>query len=110
MLYKFKSKATADLIMLGPNGDALLRALGRSPAATGIIEVADMPAARAAIERAVAEDEARSQAAEAGAADNTTDAPAVDTAQPVGLRQRLWPMVDMLRRAEAAGQPVVWGV
>jgi len=29
---------------------------------------------------------------------------------PVGLRQRLWPMIEMLRRAHAAGVPVVWGV
>ena len=28
----------------------------------------------------------------------------------VGLRQRLWPMVEMLRRAHAPGEPVVWGV
>ncbi len=48
MLYKFKSKATGDVIMLGPNGDALLRALGRTPAPKGIVEPADMPAAIAA--------------------------------------------------------------
>ena len=29
---------------------------------------------------------------------------------PVALRQRLWPLVEMLRRAQAAGEPVVWGV
>lgn len=110
MLYKFKSKATADLIMLGPNGDVLLRALGRTPAASGIIEVADMPAARAAIERAVAEDEARRQAAQAGQDPAEADGAAAEPVPPVGLRQRLWPMVDMLRRAEAAGHPVVWSV
>jgi hypothetical protein len=26
------------------------------------------------------------------------------------LRRRLWPMVEMIRRAQAAGEPVVWGV
>jgi hypothetical protein len=29
---------------------------------------------------------------------------------PVALRQRLWPMIDMLRRAQQADEPVVWGV
>ena len=29
---------------------------------------------------------------------------------PVSLRQRLWPMIDMLRRAHQADEPVVWGV
>jgi hypothetical protein len=26
------------------------------------------------------------------------------------LRRRLWPMVEMIRRAQAADEPVVWGV
>ena len=96
MIYKFKSPATGDLIMLGPLGDQMLRALGREPSPKGIIEPADMPAAIAALQAAIAADE---QPAE------QDDKPA-----PVGLRQRLWPMVEMLRRALAADAPVVWGV
>jgi hypothetical protein len=39
------------------------------------------------------------------------DATAEEPAQPaVGLRQRLWPMIEMLRRCHAAGEPIVWGV
>jgi Domain of unknown function (DUF1840) len=108
MLYKFKSKATGDLIMLGPNGDALLRVLGREPSLQGIIEPQSMPAAVAAIEHAVAEDEALRRAARPdGAAEG--DEP-TDPARAVPLRQRLWPMVEMLRRAHAAREPIVWGV
>ena len=29
MIYKFKSAASGDVIMLGPNGDAMLRLLGQ---------------------------------------------------------------------------------
>ena len=58
MLYKFKSKAAGDVIMMAPSGDEVLRVIGKSPAAKGIIEVASMPAAMAAIEQAVAADEA----------------------------------------------------
>ena len=112
MIYKFKSKATGDLIMMGPNGDALLRALGREPAAKGIIEPQHMAQAIAAIERAVADDEAARQAAGAGQADQGADNS--DNATPgrdgVGLRQRLWPMHEMLKRASAANEAVVWGV
>lgn len=105
MIYKFRSKAAGDLIMLPAHGDQLLRLLGREPAAQGIIEPADMPAAIAALQAA----------AEAGAADQ---APPADDAQAddeaprdrVRLRQRLWPMIEMLRRAHAADEPVVWGV
>jgi hypothetical protein len=48
MIYKFKSKATGDVIMLGPTGDQLLRCIGREPAPKGIIEPAAMPAAMTA--------------------------------------------------------------
>ena len=109
MIYKFKSKATGDLIMMGPNGDALLRALGREPAAKGIIEPQHMAQAIAAIERAVADDEAARQAAGAGQADDAGDA-ATPGRDGVGLRQRLWPMHEMLKRASAANEAVVWGV
>jgi hypothetical protein len=107
MIYKFKSKATGDTIMLGPQGDAMLRLIGREPAAQGIIEVAAMPAAIGALQAAVAADEA--------ARADTTDAddeaePAAGARDPVSLRSRLWPMVEMLKRAQAGGEPVVWGV
>lgn len=98
MIYKFKSPATGDLIMLGPQGDQLLRLLGREPAARGIIEPGQMADAMAALQAAIA-------AEEASPAPVDDDQPA-----PVGLRQRLWPMIEMLRRAQQAREPVVWGV
>jgi hypothetical protein len=102
MLYKFKSKAAGDVIMLGPNGDHVLRLLGREPAPKGIFEVAQMAALVAALERAVAADEAqRKQAAEDGESKAKADM--------VTLRQRVWPLVEMLRRSEAAHEPIVWG-
>lgn len=99
MIYKFKSKASGDIVMLAPQGDRLLQLLGREPAGKGIFEVAAMPGLLQRLE--VALTEARDEAAaEEGAA-----------AEPeVGLRQRLWPMIEMLRRCHAAGEPIVWGV
>jgi len=96
MIYKFKSAATGELIMLGAHGDQMLRLLGREPATRGIIEVADMPAASAALLGAIAKEEAPPEEQ--------------DAVQPgVGLRQRLWPMIEMLRRAHEAEAAVVWG-
>jgi hypothetical protein len=107
MIYKFKSKATGDTIMLGPNGDQMLRLLGREPALKGIIEVGAMPGAIAALQAAVAADDA----ARAGRSDaDDGDEAAEGARDPVSLRSRLWPMVEMLKRAHAAGEPVVWGV
>lgn len=101
-MYKFKSKATGDLIMLGPNGDQLMRLIGREPALKGIIEVAAMADVIRQLEAAVAAEEAARQA------EGERDDAAAE--RKVGLRQRVWPMVEMLRRAERAGHPVVWGV
>lgn len=103
MVYRFRSKATGDTLMLQPHGDMLLRLIGREPAAKGIIEVAAMPLAIAALQKASAEDEARR--AEAGAQE-----PEAAAQDAVLLRQRVWPMVEMLRAAHAANEPIVWGV
>lgn len=101
MIYKFKSKATGDLVMLGPHGDQVLRLLGREPADKGIFEVSDLPSLIAALEAAVAAQEAPARAED-------EDGP--DGPRAVALRQRVWPLVEMLRRAHREGHPVVWGV
>ena len=101
MIYKFKSSAAGDVIMLEPQGTQMLRLIGKEAAPKGIIEPADMAAAIGALQAAIG-------AAEAPAADTNDDT--ADEARSIGLRQRLWPMVEMLRRAQAANAPVVWGV
>ncbi|WP_157271102.1 DUF1840 domain-containing protein [Azohydromonas aeria] len=107
MIYKFKSKAAGDVVMLGVNGDHLLRIMGREPSAQGIFEVEHMPRLRAALEQAVAAEEAARAQAEAEAAAEGRQLPPHDG---VGLRQRVWPLVEMMKRAEAANYPIVWGV
>lgn len=99
MIYKFKSKASGDVIMLGPNGDQMLRILGREPAPKGIIDVEQMPAAIATL-RAAAQDDATPPAQEE---DETAG-------KGVSLHQRLWPVIELLERSLAAKEPVVWGV
>ena len=96
MLYKFKCKATGDLIMLGPNGDQLLRLIGREPSSKGIVETDAMSMAITALQEAVAAEEAQR----------------VEPAKSseVGMRQRVWPMIEMMKRAQAANEPIVWGV
>ncbi len=105
MIYKFKSKATGDLIMLGANGDQVMRIVGREPQPQGIFEVRDQPAVIAALERAVAEETAALEARQGANDDDDSAAP-----RGVSLRQRVWPLVEMLRRAHQAEEPVVWGV
>jgi hypothetical protein len=53
MLYKFKSRATADVIMLEPNGRQLVQIMGKEPGTSGIVTAQQIPGAIAAIEAAV---------------------------------------------------------
>jgi hypothetical protein len=107
MLYKFKSKATGDLIMLEPQGRQLLSIIGKEPTAQGILLVADMPAAMAALQAAVlAQETALAQAAD------QAHARGEDPQRPedVRLRQRAAPFIDMMRRCMKEEHDLVWGV
>jgi len=100
MIYKFKSKATGDLIMTQPVAERVLSLIGKPATPQGIIEVDQLPAAMSALEAAVSAE----NPAPAG------DAQAAGQADRVSLRQRVWPMVEMMKRALAAKQAIVWGV
>ena len=108
MLYKFKSKAAADLIMLQANGRRLLQIIGKSDTPSkGILLPEQMPAAIAALEAAIAREEAALKAAQAEAAERGEDPPRFEG---ISLRQRTVPFIEMLRRCEKAGKEIVWGV
>jgi hypothetical protein len=107
MIYKFKSKAAGDVIMMGPSGDQVLRIIGKQPAPKGIIEPPDMPAAIAAIERAIVDEENARKQAEA---DAVAEGKTLPPREAVSLRQRAWPLVEMMKRAHADGKEIVWGV
>ncbi|HWI84296.1 DUF1840 domain-containing protein [Ramlibacter sp.] len=107
MLYKFKSKAAGDLIMLEPNGRRVLQIIGKDPEPQGIIEPAQMPGAIAALEAAIAKEESEQKAAAEEATARGESPPRLDA---VSLRQRAVPFLDMLRRCAQAGKEIVWGV
>lgn len=117
MLFKFKSKATGDLIMLEPNGRRVLQIIGKDPSSTGIILPAQMPDALAALEKAIASEEAA--IAEAKAAMKAKQAfsdedEAAKTSHSntdaVPLRQRALPFMELLKSSHSAGVEIVWGV
>jgi cyclopropane-fatty-acyl-phospholipid synthase len=117
MLYKFKSKATGDLIMLEPQGKHILKLIGKSPDAKGIILPHEMLAAIEALHAAVAQEEQALKAAIEATnpsvdMDVQADAAASGAHGPrsISLKQRVVPFIDMLRRAHAEDKEVVWGV
>lgn len=111
MIYKFKSKATGDLIMLEESGRAILAIIGKSDPQSlrqGILQVMQMPDAIAALHAAVLEEEGRLQ-------ERATAARQAGLAQPTGgqgvsLRQRSLPFIRMLERCQAEKKDIVWGV
>lgn len=105
MIYKFKSKAAGDVIMLGPTGDKVLALIGKDKTPQGIVEPAQMPAAIQALADAVAADDAARAAS--GKEQEGNDSGPRDA---ISLRQRAWPLVELLKRAHAANEPVTWGV
>jgi len=108
MIYTFKSQAAADLIMTGPIGDRVLSLIGKAPSPKGIIDVDQIAAAMAALEAA-----AQAETPRAADDDDEDDAPARGRQRPpdhVSLRQRVWPMVEMMKASLAENKPIVWGV
>ena len=109
MLYKFKSKSTSDLIMLEPNGRRVLEIIGKTPDAQGIVQVAQMPAAIAKLEAAIAQEQTEREAA----TDTSEDANGHGNRRPDStptLQQRALPFIDLLKRCHQAGTDLVWGV
>ena len=115
MLFKFKSKASADLIMLELDGRRILKAMIGNDPIKGIIQVAELPLALARLETAVDQDEALRQAhaekAAARAAGQDTNGEDEEAALPaIRLAQRAAPMQKMLQRCMAEEADLVWGV
>ena len=114
MLYKFKSRSTADLILLEPHGRMLLQLIGKETGPTGIVTVAQIPAALAALEAAVLDDDrrlaARAKEKKTLSYAQEDDVDDADTkGDSVSLHQRAAPFIEMLRRSAEGGHDVVWG-
>jgi len=110
MLYKFKSQAAGDIIMLETNGRQLLKIIGKDDEASlikGILLPEQMPAAIAALESAIATEESnlQQQIEEAQAEGEAAPRP-----EAITLRQRAVPFMDMIQRCHKAQKEIVWGV
>jgi len=98
MLIKFYSKV-GGFTMFGDVGLKLLKAMGQSGVLPGAIRPEDIPRAISRLKGAVAD----SGGEPSGPAENDEDAPV-----PVTLRQRAFPLIDLLERAAAEDCEVLW--
>lgn len=106
-LYRFKSRETGDLVMLQPHGQRILEIIGKDPKCPGILRPGEMPGAVAALREAVRAEEELQQRLKDEAEARGELPPAFD---PVNLRVRSTPFIEMLQRCEKAEVDVVWGV
>lgn len=108
-MYKFKSQAAADVIMLAPSGGQILDIIGKEHSPQGIVTVAQMPGAIQALEAAVEQEKAAAAAHHAQA--HGLDESRFEThVEGVSLAQRAAPFIELLRRSAEEGRDVVWGV
>jgi predicted nucleic acid-binding protein len=115
MLYKFKSKAAADLIMLEADARRLLKIMLGEPQVKGIVTVQQLPEVTARLQTAVQQEEQRIQAAieqRRKAVEQGEDASeCADEAEPViRLNVRAQPMLQMLQRCSQEQEDLYWGV
>lgn len=111
MVITFRSRATADVIMLGDNARQLLKLLGKDPdGKQGIVTVEQLPDAIVRLEQAIEADRERARAIERADPDRDEreDTP-TGMAAPVNLHQRGWPLLDLMQRSLAEKTPVTWG-
>jgi len=106
MLYRFKSQATQDVVMLEANARQLLEIMGKSGASSGIITVAQIPSALAALEAAVRNEAGNKHNHDALAVEGHAEEA---ERQHIGLHQRAAPIIHMLKDSQADGKDVIWG-
>ncbi len=107
MLYKFKSKAAGDLILLQASGERILKIIGKDAGPKGIILPEQMPGAIAALEQEIAQNQGAQNSEPEKDEGKVDDTP---QAEHVSLRQRAAPFIDMLERCHKADTEIVWGV
>jgi hypothetical protein len=107
MLYKFKSKASGNLIMMEADGRRLLQIIGKTELHRGVLLPQDMPAAIAALQHALIQEDA---ARTVSGTKQPTDEATLAWTQPISLRQRSLPFMQMLQRCQNAQKEITWGV
>lgn len=97
MLVRFRSDV-GDIIMFGEVAVTLLKMMGQSGSVPGAILAPDIPPALARLQGAIA----------ATAAVPPPSKPRDEGEPPVSLRQRAFPLIDLLDRAVRKKADVIW--
>ncbi|MGE8657682.1 MAG: DUF1840 domain-containing protein [Achromobacter sp.] len=110
MLITFHSKVAAEVLMLTDHAGVLLQAAGKSFGdkipERGVFTADQLAAAIQGIERAIE----ASQDSPVEEEEDEDKPPVAPMARAVGLKERAFPLLDMMRQSQAAGAEVTWEV
>ncbi len=102
MLIPFQSKAAGEFFMQQPHVQALFALMGKPFSAQGVFAADELNGCLSRLTAGLEHGAVNAETSES--ADESRDAPSV------GLKQRAWPLMDMMRRAQKLNVDVVWGV
>ena len=108
MLITFKCRAAPDVVMLENLAQYLVGIVGKHLGARGVITHDELPVAISKLEAAIVTDK-REIAEHEGHFHEGEDGHEPHEL-PIGLAQRAYPFLDMLREAQRENADVLWGV
>lgn len=103
MLVRFRSRESAEFVMLGDIAAKLIQLMGHSGTIPGAIAADDVPAALERLREALAVQGAEPASGAEGEAEE-----AGEREPPVTLAKRAYPLIEMLKAAAANNSYVMW--
>jgi hypothetical protein len=104
MLVIFRTEAWSDITMFGDVAVKLLQMMGHSGTVPSALSAADVPAALETLETAL--DAFRAANPDDEAIGDAFEGDPIE--RPVGLAQRAFPLIELLKAAAADDKPVLW--
>jgi hypothetical protein len=110
MVYRFKTKTSAEVLMTQTVGKDILTILDKEPSAEGVIQYHQIDRALMVLQEALRAnaDNARTTGDQA-VGNNVSDSLPEDVADPIALRQRAWPLMQLMEQALIQKEDVYWG-
>jgi hypothetical protein len=108
MLITFKCRAAPDVVMLENLAQYLVGIVGKRLGERGVITHDELPAAISKLEAAVATDKQERAEHEGHFHENEEGHEHHEI--PIGLAQRAYPFLDMMRAAQKENADIMWGL